>query len=151
MCTDSSHPTGEHLYCGLRRCRAYLLPWPLRGFRLHLLWHHPQRHAHLHPVQQIFWLLRQVKGAGVQSFKHRAHLPAHETPKAQFQQLLRTSARELRWWDILSALREANHPRGRGLSKDANLLTLLTPKRPYHLWVQKVQDPICLQLWACVV
>lgn len=115
-----SFPTGEHLYCGLWRCRPYLLSRPLCGIWLHLFWHHPQWHAHLHSVQQVFRLLRQTEGAGIQRFKHRAHLPAQETSEAQVWQLLRTPARGIWWWDTLSAQRKANYPRERGLSKAAN-------------------------------
>lgn len=81
----SFRPTGEHLNCGLRWRGAHLLPWPLCGIWLHLFWHHPQWHAHLHSIQQVFRLLRQTEGAGIHSFEHGAHLSANETSETQVE------------------------------------------------------------------
>lgn len=36
-------------------------------FWLHLVWHHPERHAHLCPLQQVFRLLRQTEVKRVHS------------------------------------------------------------------------------------
>lgn len=54
-------PSGEHLYCGLRRHVSRDHPGPAVRFRLHLLWDHSEWHAHLHPVQQVLRLLHQAE------------------------------------------------------------------------------------------
>lgn len=118
-----SGPPGEHLHRGLRRRGSHLLPGPLRGLRLHLLWDHPQRHAHLHSLQQVFRLLRQAEGTGVRLLQHGAHLPDQEAPEAQVQHMLRTPAGAggLRRRDPLPAHGEAHPPRRRGLRGAADL------------------------------
>ncbi|XP_032858984.2 potassium voltage-gated channel subfamily V member 2-like isoform X2 [Tyto alba] len=44
----------QPFHCGLRRHCAQHGARQDGGICLHLLWHHPQRHAHLRPLQQVF-------------------------------------------------------------------------------------------------
>lgn len=60
--TRSSRRPGQPLHGGLRRHRARHGARQDGGVRLHLLRHHPQRHAHLHPLQQVLRLLQQAEG-----------------------------------------------------------------------------------------
>lgn len=56
-----SYPPGEYFHSGLRRHVPRDQPGPHLRLRLHLLRRHPQRHAHLHPLQQVLRLLHQAQ------------------------------------------------------------------------------------------
>lgn len=56
-------PIGQHLHCGIRRHVSRNSPWPPVCVPVHCFWDNPKRHAHLHPLQQVFGLLRQAEGA----------------------------------------------------------------------------------------
>ena len=57
--------TGEHLHCGLWRHVPRDPPGQALRFPLHCFWNHSQWNAHIHPLQQILWLLQQAQGLWV--------------------------------------------------------------------------------------
>ena len=57
--------TGEHLHCGLWRHVPRDPPGQAFCLPLHCFWNHPQWNAHIHPLQQILWLLQQAQGLRV--------------------------------------------------------------------------------------
>ena len=69
LTTDCSPhlPAGQHLYCGLRRRLPRDHPGSSLCFHLHLFWHHPQRSAHIHPLQQVLRLLLETQVQSVHS------------------------------------------------------------------------------------
>lgn len=55
-------PVGQHLHSGIWRHVSRNSPWPPVRFPLHRVWNNPERHAHLHSLQQILRLLQQAEG-----------------------------------------------------------------------------------------
>lgn len=76
-------PVGQHLYSGIRRHVSRNSPWPPICFPLHCVWNNPERHAHLHSLQQILRLLQQAEGLRVHGSQERKregglHTESHE-------------------------------------------------------------------------
>ncbi|XP_037835289.1 uncharacterized protein kcnv2a isoform X3 [Kryptolebias marmoratus] len=81
---------GEHFHRGVRRHAARDQPGPHLRLRLHLLRCHPQRHAHLHPLQQVLRLLRQAQVPRVRHGEQGAREGAlHQEGRQEVRRLLR--------------------------------------------------------------
>lgn len=83
-------PAGQHLHRGLRRRLPRDHPGSSLRLHLHRFRHHPQRSAHLHPLQQVLGLLLQTQVQPV----HR--LP-EETREGQIRQSDVKQAQPLLW------------------------------------------------------
>lgn len=72
VCCSPPSPAGQHLHCGLRRRLPGDHPRSSLRFHLHRVWNHPQRSAHIHPLQQVLRLLLQTQVQPIHSLDEEA-------------------------------------------------------------------------------